>query len=65
MAATMEGVGETCTTWMTMLGMGERREERTIVFCRLKPKPIVKAPHHCRFVAETGSDIPPSIYYQF
>ena len=47
----MEGVGKTRASWMGVLRMGERREERTPAFCTQfitvgSHKPTVIAPHH-------------------
>ena len=47
----MEGVGKTRASWMGVLGMGERREERTPAFCTQfitvgSHKATVIATHH-------------------
>ena len=70
-AATLKGVGKTRASWMSVLEMGERREERMIAFvlrlitAGLRQKPLVLAPNHYRFVSRTGSDISLSIYCWF
>ena len=47
-AVTMEGVGKTRASWMGVLRMGERREERTPAFC-------TQFIYHCR-KSQTDSD---------
>jgi hypothetical protein len=53
MTATIEGVGKTCGSWMGVLGMEERREERTTAF--------ILSVYHCRLKPKTNNDIPTSL----